>query len=138
MRQESTVVILSKRRRPDAVQHRLSVRGGYSIALRRNVRHCGSEALSMTLEAGVGRKSMNKWEIVLAASVTLQSRHWYHSWYEYLERSLTQRLSASARAARLSAAVLSISTPGGPNSLVENRHLVPHNKRSLSICKMDL
>jgi regulator of replication initiation timing len=69
--------VLSKRRRANAKWSRLSVEGGYKLALSRNIGHTSCYALSQILEVGVSRQCVVSWELLMAKNLMVQSRAWH-------------------------------------------------------------
>ena len=63
----------------------ISLTGGYSLAIRRNSGHAGTNAMAAAVEAGFSRQAINRWETLLGANAIAQSRAFYRSNYEYLE-----------------------------------------------------
>ena len=81
-------VIRSARRKVASNKFHVTVVGGFRLALQRNIRHCGAEALSATVEAGVTRRTVNSWELLLASAIVVRSRAWYDAADAYLVRQL--------------------------------------------------
>eukprot|EP00969_Alexandrium_andersonii_P042353 1858674-Alexandrium_andersonii.AAC.1 len=81
-----------RQKRGDRVHkfHRVSVRGGYALAVKRNLGHAATQTLIDTLTAPLSRQSLNRWESLLSASVIIQSRDWYAQHYEFLRHVQTQ------------------------------------------------
>ena len=88
-RQRDDFIIHSKLRRKGAQKFWVSVRGGYSLAIKRNLGTAGSEALVLALEARVQRRSVVKLEHTLAIALMLQSRAWYAYQYAFQQQCLT-------------------------------------------------
>ena len=63
---------------------KLSLRGGYRLALLRNSGYASTDNVIQQHEVGVKRQSLNHWEHVLAAHARFQSHRWYSEHYEYL------------------------------------------------------
>jgi hypothetical protein len=71
--------------RPKPQQLRLSVSGGYRLAIRRNIGHIGQRALAKLSEASVGRQAIGRAEIRLATFFTIAARTWCTNNYAYLD-----------------------------------------------------
>eukprot|EP00438_Fugacium_kawagutii_P005301 Skav231731 [mRNA] locus=scaffold638:10945:15691:+ [translate_table: standard] len=74
---KSGIVQFSKRRKLSSKRHRLTVHGGYKLALSRNLGHSGALAALQTLEADLSRQTCCSWEHMLSHSI-LASHHRFH------------------------------------------------------------
>ena len=76
MQDRASYVIRNPKRKRTSTEHRVSPHGGYSLAMKRNLGHGGSEALTSSLEASVQRYSVDRWEVQLAIAGLVLSRDW--------------------------------------------------------------
>ena len=66
---------VQRKRASKAQQRRPSTRGGYLIALKRNVGHAAATTMLETLGLNLTRQCVSGWETMLAANLTVQSIH---------------------------------------------------------------
>jgi hypothetical protein len=74
-----------KRRKKNTVFSKVSVFGGYKMAVLRNIGHIGSDALLTTLGVGFVRQTINRWECLLQDSIICRSIAWYDERDRYIE-----------------------------------------------------
>ena len=86
-------LVTNKKRRPTSKQYKVSIWGGYMLAVRRGIAHQGGTALCMTLDVNVTRGTITRWEKLLAANMIFRSTEWYENHYRYIA-ALAGRLSA--------------------------------------------
>eukprot|EP00959_Pyramimonas_sp_CCMP1952_P233215 4873715-Pyramimonas_sp.AAC.1 len=60
--------VKSKRRKVGAAKHILSVRGGFILAVKRNLGHAGADAVLQHLEVPTSRYTVVRWELLCAAA----------------------------------------------------------------------
>jgi hypothetical protein len=65
------------------VRLNMSTAGRYRLALKMCKHDAGAEVTADLLEAKIGRQCVVTCELLLAANVELQNRHWYDSCFEY-------------------------------------------------------
>eukprot|EP00959_Pyramimonas_sp_CCMP1952_P453591 9468466-Pyramimonas_sp.AAC.2 len=82
--QDMTLIIKSRRRRVGSKKHVLSVRGGFTLAVKRNVGHAGAHAVLQHLEVPTSRWTLIRWELLSAAAVLGLSRAWHKTNYDYV------------------------------------------------------
>lgn len=79
------VVMVSKRRKTNAKRWRLSLQGGYRLALARNAGHAGCEAALKMLDADSQRSVCAYWEHMLSSSLQTDCFKWYSDRHDLLQ-----------------------------------------------------
>ena len=75
----------SKRRKVILVK-RLTVYGGYNLAISRNLGHSSCRAVLDILDAGIKHhQTVSRWELMLATNVHTQSQLWYSEMYSRVD-----------------------------------------------------
>ena len=74
-----------KRKRGKGLFENMSLRGGYLVALKRNIGHGSSETVLNHLNSDFHATTVNRWERLLAISLIVQQRAWYQSHYSHLD-----------------------------------------------------
>ena len=101
---------LKRHKRKKRVRWCLSVRGGYRLAIKRNLGHCNTATLMKIVETNVSKWALNNWERLLAANIVVQSRQWYEDQYVMLEEQRAVALSLGT-AASLTTSSFDITMP---------------------------
>jgi hypothetical protein len=70
------IAYMGKRRKPGAIRFNLSTRGGYTMALARNVGHAGAHATAMMLDSDATRQVCCSWEMLLNSSIMCDIYDW--------------------------------------------------------------
>jgi hypothetical protein len=69
-----SLTMSGKRRKAGALRMNLSVRGGYKLAIQRNVGHASADALLSHMDAPVTRYTVSRWEQQLASTIIGMSK----------------------------------------------------------------
>lgn len=97
----TTLLHRAKRRKTSAIRSNLSVRGGFTLALKRNIGHASADALLQHVEVPVSRYTVSRWEALAAAALLCRSRDWYRQHYAYIQSQLAAGLPESAKPAEI-------------------------------------
>ena len=84
----------SKRRAP-GVKPQLSVRGAYSMAVRRLTGHASGDNVLQILDVNKDKRRVFHWEKMLYQNRLLQTRHWYAAHHDLLRRALGRPVSGN-------------------------------------------
>ena len=109
----------------DGKKHcRVSVQGGYTLALRRNLGHAGASLILGALDLNWTRFLINNWERTLAANLMVQSRVWHKRHYDYLEalafHMQGKSIDDNGCAQHFSAVIVSVSGDATNSSAVQS------------------
>ena len=77
-------LVLYKKRHTSSAHFKMSRRGGYRLAIKRNQGHVGSEALVQQQECATGRQTVSRWQRILTAAILLVSHRYYSEHYAHL------------------------------------------------------
>ena len=145
-----TVVRLKADKRRRGLRSRLTTRGRYSLATRRQFAHASAYAVSAALDAGVSQWSVRRCEILMSEAIVVRSRslsHENYQWLDYQRRQLSRSFEkgdstlalAWDQNRRFSWDVMSIRcdatngqanvSSGAKGFMTEVRHLFHHNIR---------
>ena len=73
------------RRNRNTLYHNISLKGGYTLAMKQNLGHQSGKDTIAVMEYDVSRTSVFRWELQLANSIVVQARHWFSQHYAYLD-----------------------------------------------------
>jgi hypothetical protein len=74
---QSYFVEPKRHRREPAQWRKLTIPGGYKLAMKRNIGHISCMALSDTLELNISRQCVAQWELALADSCIVMANQWH-------------------------------------------------------------
>ena len=120
-REATSLVHISKRHRgEEQAWHKLTTRGGFTLAIKRNVGHTSCSAIVQILDAKVKASSVPRWERLLATSILESSRLWYAEFDDYVQGLQQQQPIVGARRL-LTFALHSIRADATNSSTLQNR-----------------
>ena len=88
----------TKRPRPSHRKStRVSICGGYRLAIQRNIAHTGAKSLMRIVDARFNKCTLFRWERLLAANLVLQHRQWVQARYDYSDHARARRSIRGAK-----------------------------------------
>lgn len=93
LRMASSYHCVGSVRNTKAKTHRLSLNGGYALAVLRNVGHASLLTTISVAAAKTSRQSLALYEVMLAANIAVDSKQWYEHWAAEVDKLILSAAS---------------------------------------------
>jgi hypothetical protein len=76
---------VKKSRKEQVIRHCFTIAGGYKAAAKKMCGHVGSDTFLSIVDLDCCSKTLNNWERLLSANITVQSIDWYGQQYDHVD-----------------------------------------------------